>query len=72
MAVVTVGTPTPDESPLARLAAAVDAVVGVAIDGLDGAALRAELEANEQRIRRLQARATELAAALAHRRGGRQ
>ncbi|MDP8927059.1 MAG: hypothetical protein M3O70_00385 [Actinomycetota bacterium] len=49
----------------AGLAAAVDSVLAVAVEGLDEAAVRGELAANERQIRRLQARNTQLTATLA-------
>ncbi len=72
MTVAAVAIPTQADSPQALLATAVDALLAVAIDGLDEPAIHAELVADEQQIRRLQARTTSLAAALAQRQVARQ
>lgn len=56
---------------LAALAAAVDAVMAVRVDGLDEPAVRTELQALETETRRLSARTTRLAGALAARQAAR-
>lgn len=60
------------EAARVGLAAAADTVVAVPAEGLNEQALRAELAGNEQQIRRLQARSTQLAAALTYREANRQ
>ena len=58
----------PVEGRVAGLAAAVDAVVGVPVDELDEAGLRAELQGVETQVRRLKARQTRLVGAMTARR----
>lgn len=64
------GGQAPDRR-LAGLAAAVDAVVAVGVDGLDEPAVRAELAAIETQARRLAARTSRLAQTLARRQAAR-